>query len=151
MHHLIPFHSHLTYTHLLLSNNSYSCIFHSDKYMWLQIQMCTETWTHLYIKWLLKSPLDLNQNWRGSTRFHKIRSVFFELFLGYKQGEAAIQTGDPTGLQISKHISEASGEICAVEGKNHHFPPCIQVVVALIDCFSHLLHLSGVILLVHSN
>jgi len=42
-------------------------------------------------------------------------------------------------------------EIFVTEGKNNHFPPCVQIVVALIDCFSHLLHLCGVILLVHSN
>jgi len=95
---------------LLFSNNSYSCIFHSNKYLWFQLQMCAETWTYLYIKWLLKSPLDLNQNWRGSTRFHNIFSAVFKLFHGDKQGEAAIQTGDLTGLQVSKQISGAGRE-----------------------------------------
>lgn len=96
--------------YLLFSNNSYSCIFHSDKYLWFQLQMCAETWTYLHIKWLLKSILDLNQNWRGSTRFHKIHSAVFKSFHGDKQGEAAIQTGDPTGLHISKQLSGADSE-----------------------------------------
>jgi hypothetical protein len=37
------------------------------------------------------------------------------------------------------------------EQKHDSHPPCVQVVVALVDCFCHLLHPGGIILLVYSN
>jgi hypothetical protein len=41
--------------------------------------------------------------------------------------------------------------ICASELNHDSHPPCVQVVVALVDCFCHLLHPGGIILLVYSN
>lgn len=55
------------------------------------------------------------------------------------------------GEEEQKQEKDHKNFVCASELNHDSHEPRVQVVVALVDCFCHLFHPGGIILLVYSN